>query len=292
MSNRTRLGDDVIMAHVDGALPEKVNEQISNIVAQDAGSRRRGQALKEVSRLAQAAYQDVLEEPLPFDLKRRLNAAEGAAGEAKEGGGGTGHGSEAQPSYLTGTPYSQRENRPDKRRLSDRQRARKQRNRGLIRIAAALALMAIAGYAGFWIGERDAADISTPNMDAVASTPVFDERILPGMAIFTALENNISGETVQQGRMAATPRMTYQDSQGRVCRQYELTGGGRAVVGVACRLPDSRWQPQMSVEAVVKDGVVRTVPGGSAALEAYLVGAVASDVLTRAQEAQLIAQGW
>ena len=323
MSNRTRLGDDVIMAHVDGALPEKLNQQISDLVEQDAGSRRRGQALKEISRLAQLAYQDVLEEPTPFDLKRRLEgASEGGTPEAETPAAEQSpfydpqaaqapqeqsadqanapetedarqsHWGETTPRYRASAPYSDSENRPDKPRLSERQRKRNRRRAQISQAAAALVLMALAGGVGFWFGERDAAGVSTPNLGAVASAPVFDERILPGMAIFTALEEKLSGETVQQARMTATARMTYRDSEGRVCRQYEISGGGRAVVGVACRLADSRWQPQMSVEAVIQDEQIRTVPGGSSALEAYLVSSMASDALGPDRESQLIAQGW
>ena len=307
MSNRTRLGDDVIMAHVDGALPEKVNEQ-------DAGSRRRGKALKEVSRLAHAAYQDVLEEPAPLDLKQRLSNATVAAPIQETGAhraeetiaqhaiDDPGPSSAAQASTQQSrnavaandpetTPYSDQEDRSDKLRQSARRHAHRRRERAA-QIVSALLLMAMAGFMGFWIGEREGAGVPAPSAEAVATAPAFDERILPGMAIFTALEAKLSGETVEKSRMMATPRMTYRTSGGEVCRQYELSDGARAVIGVACRLPDSRWQPRVSVEAVVQDGVVRTVPGGAAALEAYLVSSMATDAMSHDQESQLIAQGW
>ncbi len=87
-------------------------------------------------------------------------------------------------------------------------------------------------------------------------------------------------------------RFTFRDGGGRICRQYHIAGDLRAVVGIACRRPDSRWQPQMTVEAVVQNGQVRTVAGGAAALEAYLVTAMASEALSADQERELLARGW
>jgi hypothetical protein len=92
--------------------------------------------------------------------------------------------------------------------------------------------------------------------------------------------------------MSAMARFTYRDGAGRICRQYHIAGDLRAVIGIACRRPDSRWQPQMTVEGVVRDGQVRTVAGGPAALEAYLVTSMASEAMTADQERELLARGW
>lgn len=69
---RAALSDDLLVAAADGELPPRRQAEIKRGIDASAALQRRSQALQEAGRLAEEAFQDILQEDLPPWLEAEL----------------------------------------------------------------------------------------------------------------------------------------------------------------------------------------------------------------------------
>jgi hypothetical protein len=89
------------------------------------------------------------------------------------------------------------------------------------------------------------------------------------------------------------PVLSFRDSAGALCREFELTSGASGTTGVACRR-DNRWELEAVAAAASAtrpgEGYVPASGNGPAAVEAAIERLMAGDVLTADEEAAALRQ--
>jgi hypothetical protein len=154
--------------------------------------------------------------------------------------------------------------------------------RTLYALAATLALCLFFG-AGLMAGTR------LNGGDRVAA--VWPDAALLGKA----LEKSPSYATRQNGDTAVTVTASYRDRHNRICREFQATGRGRAVDGVACRSEDGAW-PLEVLAALPKtqanEGYSPASGGTASTIDDTLTRLGASRPLDADREAALLRNGW
>lgn len=141
-------------------------------------------------------------------------------------------------------------------------------------LAASIAL--VAGAIGGWV----AGQLSTPSPAAIGITTLEKD------AVLAALSTVPSGEerALDGGRFRAIA--SFADSDGRLCREFEVDGQAGALVSVACRT-NGRWDVRFAVAtATAGDGYA---PASSLeALDAFLAASGAGEPMGAEAEAKAL----
>lgn len=153
--------------------------------------------------------------------------------------------------------------------------------------AAACALFAVGSIFGSTFLGGDAAD--------PAGDLLFAGRLDAQHPVAQALEHTASAQVVALPGGRFDSVATFLTASGDICREFETSGGGGAVVGVACRSAGD-WTIELLLQAEPSDSPQAGFQLASAfsadAIDAVLSDLQAGDGLSREQEACLIASGW
>jgi hypothetical protein len=141
-----------------------------------------------------------------------------------------------------------------------------------------------AGIAGLVVG----AGAMTARLSA---DPVGPEMQARGV-LKAALDQAASGGAVSRGRTRVSPLYTVAAADGRLCRAFRMTRGGRSFEGAACREGEA-WRTVVVAAAPTSAGGFAQAgspepPAVTAAVDGLGPGAP----LSAADEARLIARGW
>lgn len=264
------IGDETLLAYLDAELPEDGYEAIEAQLDADPALRQRLQALVDSGERLRAAYDGVLQEPVPPALIAAIQAvpwppvAQAAAQVAPE--------SAAQPAPAA-PPWPQR-------LLSwlglDSARP-------LAGLAVASVLMLAVGG---WLGHSlPAGQGSGHGGNALASLD---------SALAVALETAPSGRTLRAGDARIALAASLRGADGRVCREYSAgTAQAQTETGLACRSPDGHWAVAVRQSANGGDGYDTASSSGHEAIDAYLARHLpGAEPLSAEQEQALIRQGW
>jgi hypothetical protein len=246
--------DEALSALLDGALPAAQEQRLRERLALEPALRARLAELQGANAAVRNAYCGFANEPLPPRVLELL----GSAGlDSRTGGGDV---------VALRTP-----------------RARPVFSWPLA--AAASVALTIGVLVGTLIGLRPASE-SIEGLVAVAS-PVGAQTQL-----HRVLESLASGETATLGTgVAATPRLTFATTDGRHCREVDLTSGDRTAATLACR-SGSAWQVEAVTFATRPGTGVYRPAAGSAVLDAAVDALIEGEPLTADAERTLIARGW
>ena len=120
-------------------------------------------------------------------------------------------------------------------------------------------------------------------------------RLDAGHPVAQALENTASAQVITLPGGSFDAVATFPTASGDVCREFEASGGGGAVVGVACRGAGS-WTIELLLQADPADSPqagFQLASGFNAdAIDAVLSDLQAGDGLSSEDEACLISNGW
>lgn len=197
---------EMLSAYVDGELDDAAARDVERAMARDAGIRSEVQSLRECDAALRAALAAPAREHPP---ERLVNVIEdGFAARAAR-------------------------RRPKITRIA-------------LPLAASIALVTVAGLAGYMAsGYRvdQAVELALKAQEQ-------EKRILAG-TVNQALETKVSGQPVSWEapdtgkRGAITPVRTYRSKSGHWCREYRIqvtaVGKNRSWKGVACRTPKNGW---------------------------------------------------
>ena len=166
---------------------------------------------------------------------------------------------------------------------------------GGLALAGCVTLIAGAGF----MAARMAPAPSPPQVAQLAD----DEAIAAG-PLSDALEKMASGSALERGLVHVTPIATGPNTSGGFCREYELQRAGtQKVSGFACRRKDGRWSIAFHAPSAAStdqassssNSTAEYEPAsgeGGGALDRFIAAASLGDVLTGADEAELISKGW
>jgi surface antigen len=210
----TPFDENTLVAYVDGELDNDTTVAVEAWLNRDPTAAAHAQRLREQSGLLRAAFNGVLNEPLPQRLR---------------------HCAEATPDNVS--PLPRRPGPSPAWNIA-------------LPVAATLAALTVGLGSGAFLYdlrshslEQEAAREQVAMLERIERT-VSDalENQLSGTPV--SLDARTPGST-----FTVTPLRTYQDDAGRYCREYrqELVSGGAREVsyGLSCRTGESRWENQM-----------------------------------------------
>ena len=161
-------------------------------------------------------------------------------------------------------------------------------------VALCGSILAVAG-AG-WIASRIVYQ-SNASHELIAAV---DGKTLARGALASALETApMLQQVAGAGGETATPVVTFQSADGRLCRQFEGTRSNSDVIsGYACRDDAGQWQVgfQGPGPSLSNDGATQTIRPAERQphpeLDAAIDNIIAGDALDPARESALISNGW
>jgi hypothetical protein len=235
---RSEIDDETLMAFADGELDAATSNEVLEAVAQDESLATRLAVMADTRKLAKAAFAPMLTEPVPDQLRAKVENML-AAKRAETG--------DAQHTNIVKLRPSPANDNPV-RRWRD------------MAVAACLAFV-VGGGIG-WQAAGLATDGSSAGPSAFASLARAD--------VSDALSSVTSGQDIQLadgGRFKAIA--TFKSADDELCREFELDGADKqAVVSVACRRAET-WDVRFAVaSAQTEEGYA---PASSLeTLQAYL----------------------
>ncbi|MDD3447910.1 MAG: RT0821/Lpp0805 family surface protein [Gammaproteobacteria bacterium] len=210
----TRFDDGILVAYVDGELDNDTAAAVEGWLARDAAAAARARRLREQAGLLRAAFNGVLNEPVPQRLRHCVGAA---------------------PDNIT--PLPRRAGPAPAWNIA-------------LPVAATLAALTVGLGSGAFLYdwrsqslEQQAASDRVAMLEQIERT-VNDalENQLSGTPVSWSARTPGATFTV-------TPLRTYRDDAGRYCREYrqELVDGDAREVsyGLSCRTGEARWENQM-----------------------------------------------
>lgn len=214
--NTQRYDDETLMAFADGELDAVTTERLERDLKQDPDLAARVALFAETRQLARGAFPPPLDEPVPASLLASVEAAI-ARTEGKE----RAQTAAAQARVIPFRPRQQpvappaaNENRRPPHRIS-------------LPIAASIAILA-AGAIGYLAG----AGLTGPRSESIA--------LIEAPGLQEALSETASGGEVELADSGTfRPVSSFRDPNERLCREFEIMGGGGGYIGVACRGEES-----------------------------------------------------
>ena len=210
-----RLNGEDIAAYMDGEMADAEAQEFETILQNDPFARAELERLQEVNSLLKGAFNEILAEPVPLAVARRVHQTVAAPGPA------------IPPSQQSGWGTW-----------------------GLQAIAASLLAVVLSFPAGFYAAELRQESISS-EMAAVQAA----DRQAMAAALSEALEKRLSGVAVDWHNQASgssgavTPVRTFRNADGSWCREYleEATIAGTldSRRAIACRESDGQWRTRL-----------------------------------------------
>lgn len=266
-----RPSDEVLLAFADGALTGEEADAVARHLETDEDARQLVDTFKRTAVLVSAAYDPVLDAPVP---ERLVKAASGEP-------------AAAAPSNVV----------PLRRRMNGWPKA----SVYLAPLAASV-LLAVGAVAGYRLAAVTPPDSKGLQL-AVGPLPA-------GAPIATILETTASNMPVTPGRAAPTSAAelmvvaTFYDRNGRACREFEVTfppNGAAAdpalFAAIGCRNSEGRWSIEGAVHLAGGPspslGEFNPASGKSfSAIEGVLTALGAKPAITPAEEQALIESRW
>lgn len=251
------LNDETLMAYVDGELDAATTSEVEAALADNAAARETVAMFRESTRLAQDAFAAPMDEEVPARLLSQFDDKSADPAASAE--------------------------------VVDFAARRAARPAGPVRrfalpLAASIALA--VGIAGGW------------TLSSQTVTPEDPGMLLGGISmesrLHAALEGTPSGQALAWDGGAITPLLTFRDTDGRFCREFQATGsaGGQGSIGIACR-GDGQWQGEFAIAAqAAGSGNFQPASGGMESLETFIDELMADMPLDAEAEAAALAAGW
>ena len=251
------LNDETLMAYVDGELDAATASEVEAALANDPAASETVRMFRESARLAQDAFAAPMDEQVPAHLLATFDDKS----------------AEPAPSADVVDFATRRAARPAG-----------PIRRHALPLAASIALA--VGIAGGW------------TLSSQTVTPEDSGLLLGGIStassLHAALEGTPSGQALAWDGGSITPVLTFRDTDGRFCREFQAAGaeGGQGSIGIACR-GDGQWQAQFAVAAQAGgDGSFQPASGGVASLETFVDELMTDMPLDPEAEAAALEAGW
>lgn len=223
------LDESTLIAYVDGELDSETAREVEAKLGGDPEAQRFVDQLREIAALSRVAFNDTLHEPVPQHLRSAI---------------------------MDKLAQSNDTSTSDSDNVVSFQ-ARSQANWGkALPLAAAVAGLLLGLGGGFQYSET-----STNKALQQASLSQAQDQIAMNTALNKALEVNLSGNELawrnpDSGRTALfTPVRTYQDKDGKYCREYrkDVTSNNQTetTYGLACRTDEGTWKTRY---LILEDG--------------------------------------
>ncbi len=250
------LSDETLLAYADGVLESEEAREVERQLSGDPEAQARLEAIREGGRLAQAAYPEPTEDPSEDPLAKLL------LGEPEP--------AETDPNVVA---------------FPKRETPRRGLSTWALPLAASLALA--VGIAGGLSWDR-LTGTGGASSDLLAAGPVAGESLL-----HRALETSASYETLEEADGSVTPLLTFRDSRGQFCREYQAMQAGEAAAGLACKAKGG-WLATAVVAFPDANGPDYVTASGPAAdlLSALLQQEMQGEPLTPDEEKQAIGDAW
>ncbi len=242
--------------------PEEAAE-VARLLAEDSDAQERLRLLEAGGKLARAAFEQDLQEPVPDRFTDLLLGGE----------------QEAKPADAEGSDKGG-EVLAFRARRAPRQASRP----WALPLAASVALA--VGLAGGILGERILGSSGPAALFAAGPVPTES-------TLHSALQSRVSYEELALSGERVTPLLSFRDRQGRYCREYQVVVGTEAAGGIACREAD-QWVASAVVAFPSKaDQDIATASGPAAdLLSKVLDQEIAGAPLDPEQEEAAIEAGW
>lgn len=265
----TKLDEETLMAYVDGQLDRQRAAEVEALLAEDAEARATVHMFQDSAAKVRQAFDDILREPVPARLLAAVNAP--AAGKVSDVRLAR---RRSRWRFFPQTAWAQ---------------------------AAAVALLIGAG-AGYLTAQWPPHNVEQSARFA-AVDPLLNE-VLETTASGAA---HIRREPATGVSREILPLLTFRDTNGQFCREFEsslaVRDGQQVHYGVACRT-QGVWQP---LALMARQLIAPTLHGDPATDHSQYVPAMGSDVanfdtiirqlmagapLTSEEEAALLNRGW
>lgn len=272
--------DAMLMAFADEALPPETAAALAPRIAADPRLSAKVARFRADRALLRAAFDPVLEEPVPDRLVAAIRARAAAAEPAStpqpgrpalraiEGGGGT-------ASAPAPTPVA-RAHPPLRRALP-------------LALAASLAL--VLGFAfGRLLPESAPGGPAAPGRASLAA-------LVESGPVRILVERGASGDSVALGEGATVLLLgTLERGPGRYCRELEVSGGPQPGLAILCRSPEGTWPVTALVALAPAEAPSGFAPAGAETehdpAEALRETLGSLRLLDREAEAAARARGW
>lgn len=247
------IDDDILQAYVDGELDASATASIDAALVQDALLAHRVQQARAVRAELNAAFDPVLEEPVPAHLAALLKAP-------------------APPATISVAPLAMARRRPGSG--ANRHRLRR---RWFVPAAAVAASLAVLSVAIFWRGNGDLVRVQ-------------DNRQFAAGALSRALDQTLASEPEQGASIRVG--LTFRSADGQICRTF-VAHAKPAMAGLACHGQAGWALPAYSTVSEPASGGLRQAGSGlppevQAAVDARIRG----DAFNAQQERAARDSGW
>jgi len=260
------IDDDILMAYLDGQLPESDYAKVEQALAESEALGERLQALVDSGELARRSFDAVLLEPVPPSLIASIwRAPDPRVQRPPTGGAGR-----------PGTPWLWRffGMAPGRRSWT---------------ALASVVLLVVGGVLGW--------QMLQPSEEVRWSLREGQRVEDPSLAL--ALEVSPSGRVLRTASGAVEVLASFERNGGGHCREFNRSTprGTRDELGIACRTPEGGWQLEfLLAEERQADGGPSTYQTASErqheAADAFLRKRVNGPALEDREENALIARGW
>lgn len=247
-----KVGEEELMAWVDGELDAARADEVAKIVAADPALAARAEQLRTLTGTLRRAYAPVLDETAP----PRLLATLGMAGDATE-------------------PASTETNVVPLRPHMTTQRARGWRWPEWTALAASLVLGVLVSP---WLLQRDGGELLHSQEDGLVA----------GKALARVLDTQLASE--RRGGETLAVGLSFRDDDGRYCRSFTARGP-QAVAGLACHEAGA-WRVVAVADATAEGGELRQASTPLPASILAEVDARQTEMLDAAAERFARDKGW
>ncbi|MDO5291015.1 MAG: hypothetical protein Q4F13_15495 [Pseudomonadota bacterium] len=269
------IGDEELLAYLDAELPEEGYEAIEAQLDTGTALRQRLQALVDSGERLRAAYDGVLQEPVPPALIAAIQAAPWppVAQTAPQATPHRAAHQTAPSSARRGTAPTQ----PWPQRLLGWLGLDSARPLAGLAVASVL-MLAVGGWLGHSLPAGQGDGASVVGLDG---------------ALAVALETAPSGRALQAGAARIELAASLRGADGRVCREYSASASGGGETGLACRAPSGQWTVAVRQVHSGGAGYDTASSSGHEAIDAYLSQHLpGAEPLSAEQEQALIQKSW
>lgn len=264
------LTDETLMAYADGELDPTARARVEVLIAENPQSRERLKIFTSTGAPVAAAFDDILDEPVPAHLSAFVMNARipSQAAHQAPAGGLVSSVADAIAKLFSGGP-------------------------SWVPAAAwsVPAVLLVAGGA-LWFSQRS--EITIQDLVVLQEGQIYAQG-----QFRQALETTLSGTSValSGGEAPITMKtvMTFKNRRQTFCRQYDVTASDSGYAGIACRTGDGQWRLDVHVASTQQAPAgERIVPAGKgpSSVEAAVGNIIDGDALGQADETTLIHGNW
>ncbi|MEX0922988.1 MAG: RNA polymerase sigma factor [Rhodovibrionaceae bacterium] len=262
-AGRAGFPDDLLIAAADGELTPQRLSEVKAAIDRNPELQRRSALLSEAGKLAEEAFQDLLQEDIPSWLEAELTPD----------GGGT---QELERRELASPP------------CNDVAGPRPGRALLLAVLAAGLLILALV------LAAPELEELATPAALDAGRVVAAERQLLERKPLGTALDRRASSQAHRIAGGELRVFISFLDGDGRYCRYYEAIEeqSRRGVIGVACR-EEQGWRNVLALAASGASlDALRPEARGTARLESELDRLMRAAPLLGEEEGRLIRTGW